>query len=367
MNGFRFYFVSLCFFLPLLLFAQKEYTVGQVTVINIGDGRYLFRTIKGESPLNGEHRIIDGYQSYYIQAGFKDGFYDGKYEEYQYNKLKCDGFYKEGRQEGVFKYYDSEGRVKEEKSYKNGKLDGLQRTFYTTGKVEQERSFKNGRHDGRDVYYDYDGTLRRDHNYVDGKQVGKQFSYLQGTYDLYETTYYNSEGLRDGKYTSIFTFGQPHILGQYKNGMKDGEWIEIAENGDTLVIEHYVNGKEDGLHVSFARGTGLRSKEYYVKNDRKNGSYKEYDLSTGEVKKEATYLNNRLHGKERRYITSNRYDYWEETTYNNGRRNGPFESRYVKNNRIFEQGQYRNDRKVGRWKRFDINGKLEREWEETKE
>ena len=65
----------LCMTLPL--FAQKEYKIDQVSVVNVGDGRLLYRDLTTENPLNDEHCIIDGYHSAYLLASFKDGFYDG--------------------------------------------------------------------------------------------------------------------------------------------------------------------------------------------------------------------------------------------------------------------------------------------------
>ena len=130
---------SLC---VLPLHAQKEYPIDRITAINLGDGRILHREISGDKPLDGEHRIIDGYHSAYILARFKDGLYNGDYEEYIYNKLKAKGSYKEGWKDGIFRKYDDEGRVTEEKSYKSGKLDGAHRTFYTNGKLEMERFYK---------------------------------------------------------------------------------------------------------------------------------------------------------------------------------------------------------------------------------
>ena len=359
---------ALSFFLllPAVMQAQAECSIEQVSAINVGDGRILFRDLKTETPLNGDRRIIDGYHSAYIQAEFKDGFYNGKYEEHEYNKLKCEGVYKEGRKNGVFKMYNSEGKVKEEKSYKEGKLHGAHRTYYTTGKLEREVNYSDGKQDGKELAYDFDGTLRKDHTYKAGKQVGKQFTFLKGTYELHETVYYNEDGLKDGDYSSLFIFGQPHVLGHYKNGQKNGRWIEIAESGDTLVIETYANGREEGLHVSFDRNTGARSREFYLKNDRRDGLYREYNPENGELTYEATYQYGRLHGKARRLIVTNRYDYWETSTYVNGREMGPFESRYVKNDRVREVGEYRNGRRIGRWKLYDIDGKLEKEWEETK-
>ena len=117
--------------------------------------------------------------------------------------------------------------------------------------------------------------------------------------------------------------------------------------------------------MRFDRTTGNRLKEYHTKNDRLEGLYHTYDPETGELIYEATYHFGRLHGKERTLIRDNRYDYWEISTYVNGRQSGPFESRYVKNDRIREMGTYRNGHRTGRWKRYDINGKLEMEWEEA--
>ena len=142
-------FIGLLLFAFLNVCAQKEYQIEQVSAINMGDGRILFRDLKTDKPLDGEHRIIDGYHSAYILADFKEGLYNGKYEEHEYNKLICEGAYKEGRKNGVFKMYSDEGRLKEEKSYKDGKLDGAHKTYYTTGKVERERNYRMGKQDHR--------------------------------------------------------------------------------------------------------------------------------------------------------------------------------------------------------------------------
>ena len=128
----------LCMTLPL--FAQKEYKIDQVSVVNVGDGRLLYRDLTTENPLNDEHCIIDGYHSAYLLASFKDGFYDGSYKEYLDNILITEGTYKEGRKQGLFKIYSKfDGKLKEEKSYKEGKLDGTSKTYFTTGKVVSEK------------------------------------------------------------------------------------------------------------------------------------------------------------------------------------------------------------------------------------
>lgn len=63
---------------------EKIYKIDEVSVINYGDGRLLYRHWdQDKTPLQGEHRIIDGYRSEYFIANFKDGMYDGLYRYYK--------------------------------------------------------------------------------------------------------------------------------------------------------------------------------------------------------------------------------------------------------------------------------------------
>ncbi len=197
----------------------------------------------GDKPLDGEHRIIDGYHSAYILARFKDGLYNGDYEEYIYNKLKAKGSYKEGWKDGIFRKYDDEGRVTEEKSTNPATGRCPPHVLHTNGKLEMERFYKAGKQDGKDVYYEFDGTLRREHNYGDGKQTGKQYSYIKGTFELKETSYYNEQGLLDGDFEQLYLLASPAQPAITKNGQKDGTWVQIAESGDTLHITTYREGK----------------------------------------------------------------------------------------------------------------------------
>ena len=50
--------ISFLMFLPVMVQAQKEYPIEQVSAINVGDGRILFRDLKTEKTLNGDHRVI---------------------------------------------------------------------------------------------------------------------------------------------------------------------------------------------------------------------------------------------------------------------------------------------------------------------
>ena len=149
----------------------------------------------------------------------------------------------------------------------------------------------------------------------------------------------------------------------YKAGKKVARWIKFDELGDTLKIESYDNDELNGLSVTF--GTkGQRLKEYNYRNDKKHGICKDLDYETGAVKREGEYENGKLNGKEKVLVVSNQFDFIETTTYLKGHRHGPYEAIYVKNGQLREKGEYKNDYKIGRWSRYDINGKLEKEWDE---
>lgn len=98
----------LCGTIALNVVAQeKVYQIEEVSVINYGDGRLLFRQQNDDkTPLQGEHRIIDGYHSEYLIANFKDGMYDGLYRHFKRNVLA------------------------EESTYKNGNLDGYRKVIF---------------------------------------------------------------------------------------------------------------------------------------------------------------------------------------------------------------------------------------------
>lgn len=85
----RLFLAFLCGVIALNIGGSREvYQIDEVSVINYGDGRLLFRQLNDDkTPLQGEHRIIDGYHSEYLLANFKDGMFDGLYRHFKRNAL----------------------------------------------------------------------------------------------------------------------------------------------------------------------------------------------------------------------------------------------------------------------------------------
>lgn len=247
-------FFTLLFGASLLTAAAQEkvYQVDEVSVINYGDGRLLFRQInEKKTPLNGDHRIIDGYHSEYLLATFKDGMYHGDYKHFKSNKLKEEGTYADGRKEGPYKEYYSDGvTVKKEAPYKEGKLNGVVKTFYTDGRVESEKGYAMSVEDGVERAYEYEGgAMTKDRNYKGGKLHGKQMARISSNVGQYVEYSTYEMGKRVGPFAETFTNGLIFKQGSYNaNGEKDGEWLIRDSFSDKD------NGKFGGERIVYDNG-----------------------------------------------------------------------------------------------------------------
>lgn len=220
---------------------QKEVInqIEEVTVINYGDGRLLFREYKEPNlPLQGKHRIINGYESKCIIAEFKDGMYHGEYQLLVRNNLSEEGTYKDGWKHGLFKEYNSDGkRVKRETPYCEGKINGIRKTYYLNGAIETEKGYKMSEEDGIDIENDWE-TKQPAHvmNYKDGFLDGEQMQQIFSNANNFKKTCTYRNCKLDGEYLEIYTSGKGEgkirRKGMYKNGEKVGKWEDNTEKYD---------------------------------------------------------------------------------------------------------------------------------------
>ena len=266
---------------------EKVYQIEEITVINYGDGRLLFRLNNEEkTPLNGSHRLIDGYHSEYILADFKDGMYHGNCRHFKENKLLEECRYKEGNRDGLYKCYYGDGQtVQSERTFIDGKVDGVSRTYHSNGKVETEKVYKLGIEDGYDRRYGSDGTLTLDECYKDGKRDGKWTQHLSSNLgDMVRISFYKN-GLPDGQWSETWKDGKPEKSTTYKNDEKNGEEITYFTDGTPEKSSNSLNGKLNGVTKEFYFESGKCKSEYTFKNGKREGAYKRY-FDTGKLREE---------------------------------------------------------------------------------
>lgn len=80
-----------------------------------------------------------------LRIHYKNGMMDGQYTAYKFGKLVEERYYKEDKLDGVSKTYDDHTfKLKQEVEYKNGLQDGFFRYYDEEGKLSLEYQYKNG-------------------------------------------------------------------------------------------------------------------------------------------------------------------------------------------------------------------------------
>ena len=76
------------------------------------------------------------------------------------------GNYKNGKQEGEWKYYRENGKLEGIGNYKNGKREGEWKFYRENGKLEQIENFKNGKEEGEWKVYHENGKLEKINHFL---------------------------------------------------------------------------------------------------------------------------------------------------------------------------------------------------------
>ena len=147
----------------------------------------------------------------------------------------------------------SYGSTTIEKTFYNGKLKAEKKEYldennhHRTEELkysgrdfpEEILNYKNGKRDGVQKYFSYDGKLKREINYQDGVKIGVQNTYhYSGKLEKTETI--NGNGKLEGDYLKYFSDGSLKIKGSYKNGEKIGAWEHYDESYEPNLIKKCV-------------------------------------------------------------------------------------------------------------------------------
>lgn len=173
-------------------------------------------------------------------------------------------------------------------NYKNGKLDGLQKYFHENGNIKEETYFVDDKKEGESRDYYPNGTLLSIERYQD--------DILNGTYESFTPTGYKN-----------CTF-------LYKNGERDGKGFCYYPDGSVKNEEFYSVGKLDQVKRNYDQ-SGILTAEYHLKNGELHGETVEY-FDSHKIKSKATYLDGKVQGSRFFYYTSG--NVYTEEIFENG-------------------------------------------------
>ena len=55
-----------------------------------------------------------------------------------------EGKIKNGKKDGLWKYYNDNGQLEIEETHKDGQIDGPFKSYYDNGQLKEERTYKDG-------------------------------------------------------------------------------------------------------------------------------------------------------------------------------------------------------------------------------
>lgn len=217
-----------------------------------------------EVPQPAELAKLDIKRAYYPNAqlkqigSYKNGkpegvhrFYseDGKLQSgkvYADGRVVAEGVTDEaGKRQGEWKEYYLSGELRCQGKYSNGNREGKWKFFYPDGKLEQEGEYRKGKYEGKWLWYHPDGSPWRDEDYASGKEEGPAIEWTPKG----DTVAIGSfiEGEREGKW--MIFYGDYREEGNYQDGKRVGTWKGINDEGKKIYEGAFVDDREDGRHL----------------------------------------------------------------------------------------------------------------------
>ena len=106
------------------------------------------------------------------QGSLKNGKKDGDWVSFHSNgQLSSKGNYKNGKKEGIWVTYWSTGQLWHSETHKNGKTEGDWVSYHPNGKVSFKGNYKNGKREGIFFTYNETGGVRFKDTYKDGVKI----------------------------------------------------------------------------------------------------------------------------------------------------------------------------------------------------
>jgi len=250
---------------------------------------------KGKKLKVENHKLHDVYGNFVSERKYKNGLIDGENNYYYLNGKKSSQMnFVDGKETGVSKFYDIEGRLKTEYeirndslngyylnyddgilssfySYENGKLNGAGYGYHKNGKISLDSYYKDDSPVGVFIYYDQDGIVYQKDTYKEGEHVLSQFYDKKGKM-IFDVDYENT----NGKVVKQLSTNKEIISFSVRNKTLDGKYEAVDASGDSIFIFNYESGSRYGRSVYYSGANKITFDGYYTDN-LQDGLCKYYD------------------------------------------------------------------------------------------
>lgn len=164
-------------------------------------------------------------------------------------KVKSELRYKDGKLDGVCKWYYNNGTPSMEAIYSMNVLNGEACRWYENGNVEEKACYKDNKYDGVVEEYNVFGTMVKKETYTDG--------------------------VLNGMFYQWYDNGNPFVEGEYLDGMMHGGWIMYYPDGS--IGSNAVYDKGTGVQKGYCQGGVYQNALIHYKDNVKHGEEVHYD------------------------------------------------------------------------------------------
>ena len=296
-----------------------------------------------------------------------DGRRHGSNEHYYNEKLHYINTFKKGvLVQSVF--FDSNG--KEMASFGNPDGNFAVKNYFSTGQLQAEGLYRQGKNNGLWKFYNRYGKLISEYNYIDGELEGNAVDYFPSGEKKYVATY--KDNVLNGYFQEFYRNGQVKQEGWFQDGEREQQWLTYFLDGTIESDSYYLRGSYRGPYYSYAQdgklyavskyeGSILADIEHY---DRKGNSITSKTI----MNHTASYVERFPNGKQKskyemicgNYVGQVAKWYPDGSlyyayTFVNGKKSGPYVYHHL-NGQVAMRGNFLNDNEVGHWESFHING-----------
>ncbi len=274
--------------------------------------------------------------------------------------LRDEGTYVDNNAQGAYKVYYNNGKKKSVTNYKNDSIIGYYVDYHKNGQINSQGWYKENESHGEWRQYSIDGTVNIVNFYHKGRLHGVQ-KYYSGSGQLYRAakykfgdlisdTYYNVdntifEKIVYNKDTGAYTIKTHHKNNEvetsvdYLNGVKHGNYTYYDFYGNKRTTATYVNGKLQGKLTWYYKNGSVESVIDYISGDR-HGDYIKYH-ENGQIEVKSTYDFGSIEGTWTTYYSDGTLDSVSEYENNeyHGRREFYSPSGKLQLVRFYEYGR----------------------------
>ena len=180
----------------------------------------------------------------------------------------------EGKENGIWYFYNRNGTIERQHSFNNGKKQGEEIYNNSRGKLLFKNIFKNGTLSEVITYYP-DGRERERITASNKQFVVKIYSNDSVNDYLQKEVSYNLKGDKDGKFIEYAPNGNIVSMITYKNNKQEGTTINYYPNGKVMSYFEMANDNYDGLYRFYYENDTL-SYEGIFSEGEKDGAWYSY-------------------------------------------------------------------------------------------